>query len=105
MDPKTIYKRVACPECRAPQGGPCRDRTGGTFTAVKPHVGRLDAADLWQRTKSPDGLTPMRREEMIESLKSVGLKRAEIGKLMEKITTCGKPEEEFARIRAARSGD
>lgn len=103
MDPKTIYKRVSCPECGAPQGGQCRDRTGGTFKPVKPHAGRLDAADLWQRTTSPDGLTPMRREEMIETLKDNGLKRQDIGRIMERITTSGTPEEEFDRVMHGRA--
>lgn len=104
MDPKTIYKRVSCPECGAPQGGACRDRTGGTFKAVKPHKSRLESADLWQRTTSPDGLTPLRREEMIETMKADGLKRQDIGKIMERITTSGKPEEEFSRVMHGRAG-
>lgn len=101
MDPKTIYKRVACPDCGAPQGGQCRDRTGGTFKPVKPHRSRLDSADLWQRTTSPDGLTPMRREEMIEEMKSRGLGRQQIGQHMQKITTGGKPEETYSALFSA----
>lgn len=100
MNPSSIYKRVSCPECGAPQGGQCRDRTGGTFAAIKPHRARLDAADLWQRTPSPDGLTPLRREEMIEEMKALGLKRADVGKRMERITTSGRAEEEYKAVLA-----
>lgn len=100
MDPKTIYKRVSCPECGAPQGGACRDRTGGTFKPVKPHKSRLESADLWQRTTSPDGLTPLRREEMIEEMKRLGLTRATVGKHMERVTKSGAPEAEWLRLLA-----
>lgn len=89
-------KRVTCPKCGAPEGVPCRDPTD--HRPVPPHLGRKQLAHKWYVTTSPDGLTPKRRDEMVEALREKLDRRAFIGSSMEKITGSANPEEEFERI-------
>lgn len=87
-------KRVVCPTCQAPQGLACVDVQ--TRKPCKPHPARAQAAKTWYVTTSPDGLTPMRRDEMVEALRSRS--RGGIGPLMEKITRAEDSEKEFKKV-------
>jgi hypothetical protein len=91
-----LAKRVVCPLCKAPEGMSCRNPL--TFKNVKAHPARQFAAEEWYDRKSPDGLTPRRRDAMVEALHSVLRGRAEVGQAMQKITTSEDPEAEFARL-------
>ena len=95
-----LPKRVVCPACGAPEGIPCRDpETKGPVR--KPHPARTAAAALWYDRQSPDGLTPRRRDEMVEALQRGRRGKGDVGRLMEKITKARDPEAEFARLVAA----
>lgn len=97
-----IPKRVTCPVCKAPEGASCRDPL--TYKNVKAHSARRFAAEQWYSTPSPDGLTPRRRDEMVEGLRSVLDRRPFIGSSMLKITTSADPEAEYERILATQRG-
>ncbi len=89
-------KRVTCPTCRAPEGMPCRDPV--TFKAAGTHGTRQAVANIWYERVSPDGLTPKRRDAMVEVLKDLHPGKGEVGKYMQKITTAQDPEAEFKRL-------
>lgn len=92
-----LPKRVTCPTCGAPEGMPCRDPS--TFKNVKPHPARQVAADAWYVRTSPDGLTPQRRDQMVEALRAkLGTRPGVVGQAMQKITTSADPEAEFSRL-------
>ncbi len=91
-----LPKRVTCPTCRAPEGMNCRDPE--TYKPVKPHKERLTAAQQWYTRVSPDGLTPERRDAMVEELKLRLTGKGSVGAAMAKITTSPDPEAEFARL-------
>ena len=95
-----LPKRVRCPDCGAVEGLACVDKAGGTYkTLSKPHAARYVAAEAWYETKSPDGLTPKRRDEMVEHLSDL-LGKGRVGKTMEKITRAADPEAEYRRLTA-----
>jgi hypothetical protein len=89
-----LPKRVTCPVCGAPQGYPCVDPL--TRKGVKAHPARQHAAERWYDTVSPDGLTPRRRDEMVETLKPLG--RQGVGAAMKAITTAQDPERYFTDL-------
>lgn len=91
-----LPKRVTCPVCRAPEGMSCRDPS--TYKDCKPHAERKAAAQEWYTRVSPDGLTPQRRDAMVEALKVRLTGKGEVGAAMQKITTSADPEAEFARL-------
>jgi hypothetical protein len=91
-------KRVVCPTCGSVQGLGCVDKASGSYAPVKPHAARVEAAELWYVTKNADGLTPQRRDEMVDALNDGFGGRGKTGKLMEKITTSKDPEAEFLKI-------
>lgn len=91
-----LPKRVTCIVCGAPQGVPCRDPiTKAPLNKV--HGPRAAQAQVWYETPSPDGLTPKRRDEMVQTLQDSGLRRGEVGKAMEKITKAEDSEAEFSK--------
>jgi hypothetical protein len=93
-----LPKRVRCPNCGAVEGLACVDKAGGTYkTMPKPHKERYVAAEVWYETKSPDGLTPKRRDEMVEHLRDY-LGKGKVGMAMEKITRSADPEAEYKRL-------
>lgn len=91
-----LPKRVTCPLCNAPEGMSCRDPK--TFANVKPHAERVAAAKQWYTRVSPDGLTPERRDAMVDQLKLRLTGKGSVGAAMAKITTSPDPEAEFARL-------
>lgn len=91
-----LPKRVICPLCKAPEGMSCRHPL--TFKNVKAHPARTHAAEQWYDRVSPDGLTPRRRDAMVEALQGVMRGRAEVGAAMQKITTSSDPEAEFVKL-------
>lgn len=98
-----LPKRVTCPYCNAPTGLPCVEP--GTFKPVKSnHPERQQAADVWYVTTSPDGLTPKRRDEMVEQLGDLGVPRGKLAKFMERVTKSVAPEEEYAKVLAQNGG-
>lgn len=97
-----LPKRVACHVCGAPQGKPCVDKSQLTldrkgFKRVSTHKEREAAALAWYDRVSPDGLTPRRRDAMVEALGARVRRRGDVGALMEKITRAEDSEAEFER--------
>ncbi len=90
-----LPKRVTCPLCKAPEGIPCRDPE--TFKPTTVHTERMEAAEAWYLRPSPDGLTPKRRDEMVEDLRD-SLGKGKVGPAMDKITKAADPEAEFRRL-------
>lgn len=90
-----LPKRVTCPACNAPEGMSCR---GPDFKNCKPHPERLAAAEAWYDRVSPDGLTPRRRDQMVEALRAKHPGKGVVGQLMQKITTSGDPEQVFLQL-------
>ena len=88
-------KRVTCPLCRAPEGMSCRDPV--TMKNVKAHPARVHAAEEWYDSTSPDGLTPRRRDAMVEELRDMRMNMT-VGAAMARITTSLDPEAEFAKL-------
>lgn len=94
-----LPKRVRCPVCGAPEGMSCRSPL--TFKNVKAHPERQHAAERWYETVSPDGLTPKRRDAMVEALRQRhGTAKGVVGALMAKITTSDDPEAEYLKLIA-----
>lgn len=91
-----LPKRVTCPVCRAPEGMSCRDPV--TYKDRAPHPERKEAAQQWYVTVSPDGLTPQRRDAMVEALRVKYPGKGQVGAAMAKITKSPDPEEEYARL-------
>ena len=82
---------------------PCRDPL--TLRNVKAHPARQHAAEEWYTTPSPDGLTPQRRDEMVEQLTARLSRRGEVGRVMERVTRAEDPEQQFQEelLRTVRS--
>jgi len=97
-----IPKRVTCPQCGAPQGVPCRQPDGSP--ARKAHPQRQEEALVWYDTRSMDGLTPRRRDQMVEALQKCMRSRGDVGRAMQRITTAPDPEAEYRRLTETAPG-
>lgn len=74
----------------------CRDPK--TYEPCKPHKERISAALAWYDRASPDGLTPRRRDAMVEQLRQKYPGKGHVGQLMQRITTSPDPEREYAAL-------